>query len=172
MTHKILKFSTVILLFLFIGAGCKKEEKPIREITKIEDYYGVYSGDLTRERLGPDGHVAMGNAVVEQIPTNIEITPSSKGDDFLVVHISSYDDSILCEFNKSTGHLLIKDDEYSFNSRTDEFPELDGNSYAVISTMGSLGYWQDVDSITLGFSFLKDINDSIYICETSTRKIN
>jgi hypothetical protein len=122
--------------------------------------------------MAPDGNVTLENALVEKIPTEVEITQSDEGDNFLMVYISAYHDSILCEFDESLGYVWIRDEPYSFYMRTRDFPEFSGIYDEAVSTYGNMGSWQHTDTIFFSIDFLKDMNDSIYICETTTKKIN
>ena len=169
MKPKILKLSVFVLLMTLIGAGCEKDEIP-DETRKAEDYFGKYSGNITRERIAADGYVTLENAIVEKIPTEVEITKSDKGENFLMVYVSAYNDSILCEFDESTGYIWILDEAYSFYLRTSDFPEFDGIFDHAVSTYGNLGKWKDENITTFGIDFLKDMNDSIYVCSTNTKK--
>jgi hypothetical protein len=171
MKPKILKLSVFVLLMTLIGAGCEKDEIP-DETRKAEDYFGKYSGNITRERMAADGYVTLENAIVEKIPTEVEITKSDKGENFLMVYVSAYNDSILCEFDESLGYIWIRDEPYSFYMRTRDFPEFSGIYGEAVSTYGNLGTWMQTDTIVFGIDFLKDINDSIYHCSTKTKKIN
>lgn len=171
MKPKILKLSLFALLVTLVTAGCKKDELP-DETRKAEDYLGKYSGYVTRERMAPDGYVTLENAFVEKIKTDIEVTQSDKGKNFLMVYVSAYHDSILCEFDESLGYIWIRTEPYSFYMRTRDFPEFSGIYDEAVSTYGNLGTWQQTDTIVFGIDFLKDMNDSIYICDTSTKKIN
>ncbi len=171
MNPKILKLSMFILIIILIGAGCKKDELP-DEPRKAKDYLGKYSGNITRERMAPDGFILLDNALVEKIPTEIEITQSDKGENFLMVYVSAYNDSILCEFDESLGYIWIRDEPYSFYMRTHDFPDFDGIYDHAVSTYGNLGTWQQTDTVTFGINFLKDLNDSIYVCDTATKKID
>ncbi len=160
-----------ILLVILIGAGCKKDELQ-DETRKAEDYLGKYSGNVTRDRMAPSGWILSGNAVVEKIPTEVEITKSDKGENFLMVYVSAYHDSILCEFDESLGYIWIMDEPYSFYMRTRDFPEFSGIYDEAVSTYGNMGSWQHTDTIFFSINFLKDMNDSIYFCETTTKKID
>jgi len=173
MKPKILRLCLIIFLLVLTVSGCNKDEALVQEEgRKAENYIGSYTGSLLRERLAPNGFVIDTNAFVEKIPTEIEITRSSLGDDFLMVCVSAYNDSILCEFDKYTGYIWIRDTAYSFYLRTREFPEFDGIYYHAVSTYGNQGFWETQQVVTLGFDFLKDLNDSIYLCETITQKLN
>ena len=55
--------------------------------------------------------------------------------------------------------------------RRKDFPEFKGTYDMAVSTYGNLGTWQNTDTIVFGIDFLKDMNDSIFICETKTKKI-
>ncbi len=168
----ILKISLMLLFFSFMGTGCKKKEV-IREKKKsIEDYIGSYSGRLTRAKMASDGFIVHENAVAEKTSTEIKITHSTERDNFLVVYVSAYNDSILCEFDKTTEYILIRDTAYSFQLRINEFPDHDGIYYHSVSTYGRQKFWETQQAVTLRFDFLKDFNDSIYICSTRTQKIN
>lgn len=176
MIVKIFKLLPAYLLLLpfwvaLLAAGCDKNEIP-DESRKAEDYLGNYAGRIIRQRMAPDGFVTLENAVVETIPADVEITRSDKGDNFLMVYVSAYNDSILCEFDESTGYIIISDELYSFYMRTHDFPEFDGIYDHAVSTYGNLGTWMQTDTITFGIDFLKDMNDSIYVCTTKTKKIN
>lgn len=160
-----------VLLVTLVTTGCKKDELP-DETRKAKDYLGKYSGHITRERMASDGYVTLENAFVEQIPTEVEITKSDKGENFLMVYVSAYNDSILCEFDETFGYIWIRDEPYSFYMRTRDFPEFSGIYDHAVSTYGNLGTWQQTDTIVFGIDFLKDMNDSIYICDTATKKIN
>lgn len=168
MIQQILKLSLFVLLITLIGEGCEKDEIP-DETRKAEDYLGKYSGHVLRERMGSDGWVT-GASYIEKIPTEVKITQSDKGENFLMVYVSAYNDSILCEFDESLGYIWIRDERYSFYMRTRDFPEFDGIYDHAVSTYGNLGTWQNTDTIVFSFDFLKDVNDSIYYCETGTKK--
>ena len=172
MKLKIFKLSLFALLLLYFGAGCKDDNTPLDETIKAENYFGVYSGDFNLLRMAPNGYLVYENPVVEEISTTIEITPSNLGDDFLMVYVSAYNDSILCQFDESTGYIWIRDTAYSFYLRTRDFAEFDGNYDHAVSTYGNQGFWETQQVVTLGFDFLKDLNDSIYLCETITQKLN
>ena len=172
MKPTILKLSVITLLLLFIGVGCKDKDDTLEETTNVEDYIGSYTGSLLRERLAPNGFVTDTNAFVERIRTEIEITRSSLGDDFLIVYVSAYNDSILCEFDESTGYIFIRDTTYSFYLRTRDFPEFDGIYDHAVSTYGNLGTWSNTDTIVFSIDFLKDFNDSVYYIDTGTKRLN
>ena len=171
MKPKILKLSLLALLVAMAAAGCKKDELP-DETRKAEDYIGKYSGYVTRDRMAQNGWILSGDAFVEKIPTEVEITQSDEGDNFLMVYISAYHDSILCEFDESLGYVWIRDEPYSFYMRTRDFPEFSGNYDEAVSTYGNMGSWQHTDTIFFSIDFLKDINDSIFQCQVSSKKIN
>uniref|UniRef100_UPI003216D130 hypothetical protein n=1 Tax=uncultured Draconibacterium sp. TaxID=1573823 RepID=UPI003216D130 len=172
MKTQILKLSLFALLLLYFGAGCKDDNTPLDETIKAENYFGVYSGDFNLLRMAPNGYLVYENPVVEEISTTIEITPSNLGDDFLMVYVSAYNDSILCQFDESTGYIWIRDTAYSFYLRTRDFAEFDGNYDHAVSTYGNLGTWSNTDTVVFSIDFLKDFNDSIYYCDTKTKKIN
>lgn len=166
-----LKQILAIPLILILWAGCDNEEI-IEEQPSTDDYIGNYTGTLTRERMAPNGFVTDTNTIVEKIPTDIKITQSTVGDNFLMVYISAYSDSILCEFDESMGYIWIRDTAYSFYLRTRDFPEFDGIYDHTVSTYGNQGFWETQQVVTLGFDFLKDLNDSIFVCSTITQKLN
>lgn len=169
MKRDFIKISLIALLLAIMVTGCKKE-KLTDETRKARDYIGKYSGYVIRERMAPDGYVAYKNAFVEKVLTEVEITQSEQGDNFLMVYVSAYNDSILCEFDESTGYIWIRDRPYSFYMRKNDFSEFKGNYDMAVSTYGRLGNWQQTDTITFGIGFLKDMNDSIYKCSTKTKK--
>jgi hypothetical protein len=166
-----LKLSVLILLIILSGLGCDKNEPP-DESRKAKNYLGKYSGYVIRDRMASTGWILSGNAVVEKVPTEVEITQSAKGQNFLMVYVSAYNDSILCEFDESLGYIWIRDRSYSFYMRTRDFPEFKGIYDMGVSTYGNMGLWQHTDTIFFSIDFLKDMNDSIYFCETITKKIN
>jgi hypothetical protein len=170
MKATILKTSLIALLLVAMGAGCKKE-KLTDETRKAQDYLGKYSGYVIRERMGLNGWIAHENAYVEKVPTEVEITQSDQGDNFLMVYVSAYNDSILCEFDESTGYIWIRDKPYSFYMRKRDFPEFSGTYDMAVSTYGHMGKWQHTDTTFFSIDFLRDINDSIFICSTKTKKI-
>ena len=122
--------------------------------------------------MAPNGYLEYQNTVVEENSTTVEISQSPFGEDFLMVYVSAYNDSILFEFDESTGYILIRDTAYSFYLRTRDFPEFDGIYDHAVSTYGNQGFWEIQQVVTLSFDFLKDLNDSIYLCETITQKLN
>lgn len=170
MKTTILKTSLIALLLGAMGAGCKKE-KLTDETRKAQDYLGKYSGYVIKNRMAPDGWLAYKNAFVEKVPTEVEVTQLEQGDNFMMVYVSAYNDSILCEFDESTGYIWIRDKPYSFYMRKNDFPEFKGTYDMAVSTYGNLGTWQNTDTIVFSIDFLKDMNDSIYYCETATKKI-
>ena len=87
-------------------------------------------------------------------------------------YVSAYNESILCEFDESTGYIWIRDTAYSFYLRTRDFPEFDGIYDHAVSTYGRLGTWSNTDTVVFSIDFLKDFNDSIYYCDTGTKKLN
>lgn len=170
MKPKILKLNMFVLLAILIGAGCDKNEIP-DDTRKAEDYIGQYSGEITRELMAPDGFIKWENPMIKKIPTDIEITQSDKGSNYLMVYVSAYNDSILCEFDESTGYIWILNEIYSFYLRTSDFPEFDGIFDHAVSTYGLMGNWQHTDTIFFSINFLKNINDSIFLCETKTKRL-
>ena len=74
------------------------------------------------------------------------------------------------ELQYGLGYIWIRDEPYSFYMRTRDFPEFSGIYDEAVSTYGNMGSWQHTDTIFFSIDFLKDINDSIYICETTTKK--
>jgi hypothetical protein len=170
MKTTILKTSLIALLLVAMGAGCKKE-KLTDETRKAQDYLGKYSGNVIRNRMASNGWLVHKNAFVEKVPTEVEITQSEQGHNFLMVYVSAYNDSILCEFDESTGYIWIRDKPYSFYMRKRDFPEFRGTYDMAVSTYGKLGTWQNTDTIVFSIDFLKNMNDSIYFFETATKKI-
>lgn len=170
MTIEIFKPVLFSLFAIWLWAGCEKTEQT-EDICKPQDYPGKYSGTLTRERLAPNGWITR-NSFVEKIPTEVEITRSLKGSNLLMVYVSAYHDSILCEFDESTGYIRISDKPHSFYWRISDFPEFKGFYDEAVSTYGHLGYRDTDNKTTLWIGFIKDMNDSIYMCNVATIKLN
>jgi hypothetical protein len=158
------------LISILLWTGCSKKEQS-ENIPTAKDYIGRYSGDLTRERMASNGWITK-NAFVYRIPTEVEISQSDKGENFLKIYVSAYKDSILCEFDELTGYIWIIDKPYSFYLRTYDFPDFKGFYDEAVSTYGHLGKREIDNKIILWIGFLKNMNDSIYICNVGTIKMN
>jgi len=164
-----LLLSCLFILPLILVSGCKEKEDeiPLATLT-AEDYIGKYSGTVSRERMAENGWVMTYNAVVEDIQTEVIITPIEGFPDQLMVYVTAYHDSIRTQFDPEFGYLLIKDKPYSFYLRTSDFPKWNGNYANAVSTYGNMNQSRD----RFGIKFLKNLNDSIFICSTKTIKIN
>lgn len=163
----ILKISVFVLLLSLMGVGCEKDEIPDKTL-KVEDYLGKYSGEITTERIAENGWVPIINAVVEKVPTEVFITLIEGSQNQLMIYLTAYGDSIRTQFDPELGYLQIIDKPYSFYLRTDDFPKFDGIYDHAVSTYGNMNDLKD----RFGINFLKDFNDSIFICSTHAQKIN
>lgn len=168
MIIKLLKnYSFFLLLIMFLG--CKeKEVEIVPDSLSIEDYIGKYSGTVSRERMAENGWVMTYNAVVEDIQTEVIITPIEGLPHQLMVYVTAYHDSIRTQFDPEFGYLFILDKPYSFYLRTSDFPQWNGNYDNAVATYGNMNHSKD----RFGIKFLKNLNDSIFICSTKTKKIN
>ena len=165
--------SYVFILLLVLATGCKEKEDeiPIDTLT-LEDYIGKYSGEIYRERMAENGWIMTENAVVDKVSTEVIITPIEGTHNGLMVYVSAYNDSISTQLDPELGYLWITDKQYSFYLRTNDFPRFDGIYDHAVSTYGRRGKWEEENILTFGISFLKDLNDSIFICSATTKKIN
>jgi len=165
----ILKTSFITFFFFLVIAGCKKDKEP-DDTFKIEDYYGKYSGTLIVDALAENGWVIWDKPVTKKIATEITLSPIKETQNGVMVYVSAYGDSIHTRFNPDTKHMVIIDTSYSFYLRLKEFPKFNGNYDNAVHTLGNLVKWDDEKDLRLGFTFLKDLNDSIFICGTIAKK--
>lgn len=164
MIIKLLKSYTFFLLLIMIF-GCKeKEDEIVPDTLTIENYIGKYSGTITRIKMSENGWVM--NYYEEKVQTDVIITPIEGFSDQLMVYVTAYHDSIRTQFDPEFGYLIIQDKPYSFYSRTSDFPKFNGNYANAVSTYGNMNQSRD----RFGINYLKDLNDSIYLCDTSTKK--
>ena len=162
---------TSFIIFLFFIAGCEKEKEQ-DDTFKIEDYYGKYSGTLIVEAMAEDGWVIWDKPVTKKIATEITLTPIKETQNGIMVYVSAYHDSIHTEFNPETKHLIIIDKPYSFYLRIKDFPKFNGNYDNAVFTFGYFTQWDNEIKLRITFDFLKNMNDSVFVCGTTAKKIN
>lgn len=167
----ILKTSLIIFFFFIVFTGCKKEKQP-DDSFKIEDYYGKYSGTLIVDAMAEDGWVIWEKPVTKKIATEITITPIKETQNGIMVYVSAFHDSIQTEFDPETKYLIITDKPYSFYMRLKDFPKFDGINSHAVTTYGRFAKWDNEEVLRLDISFLKNLNDSVFICGTIAKKIN
>jgi hypothetical protein len=167
----ILKTCFITFFFFLVIAGCKKDKDP-DDTFKIEDYYGKYSVTLIVNALAENGWVISDKPVTRKIATEITLSPIKETQNGVMVYVSAYGDSIHTRFNPDTKHLVITDTPYSFYLRLNDFPKFDGNYEVAVFTFGYFVEWDDEKDLRLDFCFLKDLNDSIFICGTIAKKTN
>ena len=161
----------ITFFFFLVIAGCKKDKEPDDNF-KIEDYYGKYSGTLIVDALAENGWVISDKLVTRKIATEITLSPITETQNGVMVYVSAYGDSIRTRFNPDTKHLVITDTSYSFYLRLKDFPKFNGNYDNAVYTLGNFENWDNEEVLRLGFTFLKDLNDSIFICGTIAKKTN
>lgn len=167
----ILKTSLIIFFFFIVLAGCKKDKVP-DDTFKIEDYYGKYSGTLIVEAMAENGFIILDKPIIKKINTEITLSPIKETQNGIMVCVSAYRDSIHTRFNPETKHLVITDNPYSFYLRLKDFPKFDGIYDHAVTTYGRFAKWDNEEVLRLDFTFLKDLNDSIFICGTIAKKID
>jgi len=165
------KICIFILFIALTVVGCDEDEIPDNSI-KVEDYYGKYSGTLIVDALAENGWVISDKLVTRKIATEITLSPITETQNGVMVYVSAYGDSIRTRFNPDTKHLVITDTSYSFYLRLKDFPKFNGNYDNAVYTLGNFENWDNEEVLRLGFTFLKDLNDSIFICGTIAKKTN
>jgi hypothetical protein len=168
---KYLKIFLIASFSLSIIFSCKKD-KQTEENFKIEDYYGKYSGTLIVEAMADDGFIILDKPVTKKIATDITLTPIKETTNGVMVYVSAFNDSVHTEYNNETKRLIIIDKPYSLYLRIKDFPKFNGNWDNAVFTFGFFEQWDNEIKLRFTFDFLKDMNDSVFVCGVTAKKIN
>jgi hypothetical protein len=168
---KYLKIFLVAFISSTLFPHCK-EDRHTEENFKIEDYYGKYSGTLIVDAMAENGWIIWDKLVTRKIATEIILSPIKQTTNGVMVYVSAFHDSIHTKYNPETKYLVITDKPYSFYLRLEDFPKFDGIYDHAVTTYGRFAKWDNEDVLRLGISFIKNLNDSLFICGTIAKKID